>query len=80
LDERGKLVIHRLKHPIRRVNRSLYEHFHLVRAYVHLTTDRGTSREDAAREVRDALEELRDLLGPECRFTVLIFPFLKPRA
>ena len=53
---------------------------HLVRAYVSWTADHDGRGEVEAAEVREALRALRDAVGPERRFSVLLFPLMRPRA
>jgi hypothetical protein len=73
----GGLVVYSPKCPAREINRYLFEHCHLYRLYVGLTTRKAAGFERIAGEVKEALQEFQEIVKP-ADLTVLIFTCLKP--
>jgi hypothetical protein len=77
LDHDGGLVVYSPNCPNREINRYLFEHFHLYRLYVGLTTRQDPAFHRIAGEVQEALKQFREVAKP-ADLTVMIFTYLKP--
>ncbi|MGB3965829.1 MAG: hypothetical protein WBO45_03795, partial [Planctomycetota bacterium] len=80
VDDRGRLVVCAPRGPTRELNRALFEHSHVYRMLVGMTTDRDAGQAVVRDDVRRALGELQHLVRPPARLTVLVFPFMAERS
>ena len=78
LNKDGEPVLYAPNCPAREINRFWFQHLRLYRLYVGVSARGDASFARIASEVKEALNEFRELAKP-ARFTVVIFPILKPK-
>ena len=77
IDQAGRLVVVAPQRPLRPVNRWLYEHSHLHRLWLGITSGQDEGRIRFADEVRRSLEDLRDTARADgVALTVLVLPIM----
>ena len=79
VDAKGEPVIYAPNCPAREINPYLFQHVRLYRLLVGLTTRKDEAFPRIAGEVKEALEGFRESVKP-ARFSVMIFPVMKPEA
>ncbi len=80
VDDDGRLIVYAPRRPARELNLTLFEHSHIYRMYVGLVTDRESGYEAIRAEVHGALAEMKELVKPPARLTVVVFPFMQERS
>jgi len=79
LNQDDKLVVYAPNVPLQRINPWLFQNSHLYRLLLGTTVSHTGRREAMAKEVRQSLGELKDLLEQDhIAFTVIVHPLLKP--
>jgi len=78
-NKKKQLVVYVPHTPLKKVNRWLFEKCYLYRWIIGITLNPEKGRQAITEEIQQNLQVLHDELNArKIRFTVLIFPFLKP--